>query len=101
MKDDVSKRFPTEIRELLVGFMWLYAFSTSFPSLFSFSLIIHSSIFSLSKCLNISYRKDKKWKHEDASEMMFDYLVRDNNIPISEKDQQFVKALIAGEPSRT
>jgi hypothetical protein len=55
--------------------------------------------------LNLSYaihdRKDKKWKHEDASEMMFDYLVRDNNISIPEKDQQFIKALISGEPSRT
>ena len=59
--------------------------------------------FSLSKYvyLKLSHRKDGKWKHEIASEMMFDYLVRDNNIPISEKDQRFIKALIAGEPSRT
>ncbi|KAF9474925.1 HD-domain/PDEase-like protein [Pholiota conissans] len=42
----------------------------------------------------------KTWKHEDGSEMMFDYLVRDNNIPISLKDQEFVKALIAGDHSR-
>jgi hypothetical protein len=46
-------------------------------------------------------RKDEKWKHEYASEMMFDYLVRDNNILIPEKDQLFIKALIAGEPTRT
>ncbi|KAF8954102.1 hypothetical protein BDZ97DRAFT_1928819 [Flammula alnicola] len=44
---------------------------------------------------------DKTWKHEDGSEMMFDYLVRDNEVPISAEDQSFVKALIAGEPSRT
>ncbi|KZT23172.1 HD-domain/PDEase-like protein [Neolentinus lepideus HHB14362 ss-1] len=41
-----------------------------------------------------------KWQHEDASEMMFDYLVRDNNIDIPEEDVAFVKALIAGDPKR-
>ena len=40
-------------------------------------------------------------KHEDGSEVMFDYLVQDNNIPIPMKDQQFIKALIAGDHSRT
>ncbi|KAF8812642.1 HD-domain/PDEase-like protein [Phlegmacium glaucopus] len=45
--------------------------------------------------------KDKQWSHEDGSEIMFDYLVRDNNIPIPMKDQQFIKALIAGQSSRT
>ena len=66
---------------------------------------IHASILSLSMYPNLSYaindRNSKDWKHEDASEMMFDYLVRDNNISIPEKDQLFIKALIAGEPSRT
>ena len=48
----------------------------------------------------ISSRKGKKWKHEDASEMMFDDLVSKNDVDISEQDIRFVKALIAGEPSR-
>jgi hypothetical protein len=32
--------------------------------------------------------------------MMLDFLVKENEIPISEKDQNFIKALIAGEHSR-
>ncbi|KAF8189702.1 hypothetical protein BJ912DRAFT_925872 [Pholiota molesta] len=35
-----------------------------------------------------------------GSEMMFNYLVEDNKIPMSTEDQDFVKALIAGEYSR-
>ncbi|PCH41716.1 hypothetical protein WOLCODRAFT_71312 [Wolfiporia cocos MD-104 SS10] len=41
-----------------------------------------------------------KWCHEDASEMMFDDLVEDNEIEISEEDVSFIKALIAGDPKR-
>lgn len=41
----------------------------------------------------------KHWKHEDASEMMFDNLVAKNNIDLPENDAQFIKALIAGDPS--
>ncbi|KAF8622436.1 hypothetical protein AX15_007020 [Amanita polypyramis BW_CC] len=44
--------------------------------------------------------KDSEWKHEDASEMMFDYLVEDNNISIEPDDSRFIKALIAGNPSK-
>ncbi|KAG6908133.1 hypothetical protein DXG01_005961 [Tephrocybe rancida] len=40
-----------------------------------------------------------KWKHEDASVMMFDYLVDDNNIELTDRDKVFIKALISGEPS--
>lgn len=40
------------------------------------------------------------WKHEDASEMMFDYLVEDNNVTIEPEEVRFVKALIAGDPSK-
>ncbi len=40
------------------------------------------------------------WKHEQGSEMMFDYLVAHNNIEIEEADTKFVKALIAGEPAK-
>jgi hypothetical protein len=41
----------------------------------------------------------KHWKHEEASEMMFDDLVAKNNIDLPEMDIQFIKALIAGDPS--
>ena len=32
--------------------------------------------------------------------MMFDSLVKDNNIYLSKKDERFIKALIAGESGR-
>ncbi|KIM40306.1 hypothetical protein M413DRAFT_446483 [Hebeloma cylindrosporum] len=41
------------------------------------------------------------WTHELGSEMMFDSLVKENEIPISQRDQTFIKALIAGDHSRT
>lgn len=47
------------------------------------------------------YRPRSLWKHEQASEMMFDELVRENNMPLSVEDQAFVKALITGMRSRT
>ena len=47
------------------------------------------------------HRKGKNWKHEDASEMMFDDLVQKNKMEISKQDANFVKALIAGEPAMT
>ncbi|KAI0922134.1 hypothetical protein AcW1_004083 [Taiwanofungus camphoratus] len=40
------------------------------------------------------------WRHEDASDMMFDDLVEQNEIEIDEKEVEFIKALIAGDPSR-
>ncbi len=46
-------------------------------------------------------RPGSSWKHEQASEMMFDALIRENKVPISLEDQDFVKALIAGKPLRT
>jgi hypothetical protein len=33
--------------------------------------------------------------------MMFDDLIKKNDIQITEQDANFVKALIAGEPTRT
>jgi hypothetical protein len=73
--------------------------------LFSCPFFVFDAYLPLFFAISLSYaahnRKGKEWKHEDGSEMMFDYLVRDNNILIPEKDQQFIKALIAGEPSRT
>ncbi|KAF8665672.1 hypothetical protein AX16_000125 [Volvariella volvacea WC 439] len=44
--------------------------------------------------------KDRVWHHEDGSELMFDYLVEENDIDITPEDAQFIKALIAGDPSR-
>jgi len=41
-----------------------------------------------------------KWKHEQGSEMMFDYMVETYSIPIREKDVLFIKALIAGNPQQ-
>ncbi|GLB33172.1 putative metal dependent phosphohydrolases with conserved 'HD' motif [Lyophyllum shimeji] len=40
----------------------------------------------------------RRWKHEHASVMMFDALVRENDIDMSPKDERFIKALISGEP---
>lgn len=42
----------------------------------------------------------RSWKHEDASEMMFDHLIEKNKIEMCEDDVRFVKALIAGDPSK-
>ncbi|KAF8582015.1 HD-domain/PDEase-like protein [Ramaria rubella] len=41
------------------------------------------------------------WKHEDASEMMLDYLVSDNNIDLRQDEVRFIKDLIAGSKSHT
>ncbi|KAG8905761.1 hypothetical protein FRB99_008334 [Tulasnella sp. 403] len=38
------------------------------------------------------------WCHEEASEMMLDSLVRENDIPLSEDRIAFIKDLIRGEP---
>mgnify|MGYP002403832882 CR=1 FL=1 len=43
---------------------------------------------------------NSNWKHEQGSEMMFDYMVETYNIPILEKDILFIKALIAGDPAK-
>ncbi|KAJ7683564.1 hypothetical protein B0H17DRAFT_1205071 [Mycena rosella] len=42
----------------------------------------------------------KKWKHEDASKMMFKFMSETNNINLPEKDVQFILALIDGEPTQ-
>jgi hypothetical protein len=53
--------------------------------------------FRVAKCL---FRKDspkaKSWQHEDASLMMFDYLIKDNGIEMKEKDKIFIRKLISG-----
>ncbi|KAI5120720.1 hypothetical protein M0805_006427 [Coniferiporia weirii] len=43
---------------------------------------------------------DQKWTHEDASEMMFDDLVRQNEIEIDLDDINFIKDLIKGTKCR-
>ena len=47
------------------------------------------------------FRPDSKWTHEDASEMMFDDLIRDNDIDISQDDVNFIKDLIKGAPKHS
>lgn len=41
----------------------------------------------------------RQWKHEDASEMMFDDLVVKNDVDLTGNDIKFIKALISGDPS--
>jgi hypothetical protein len=45
-----------------------------------------------------NYRPGFSWSHEQASEMMLEYLVDDNNIDMEKSDINFIKDLIAGEP---
>ena len=45
-------------------------------------------------------RKGRKWQHEDASEMMFDDMVKKYNIDLPPEDVLFIKALIAGDRTR-
>ncbi|KAL0948970.1 hypothetical protein HGRIS_009072 [Hohenbuehelia grisea] len=40
------------------------------------------------------------WTHEQGSEEMLDWLVADNKIDIPDDDLRFIKAMIAGEPSK-
>ncbi|KAF8522437.1 hypothetical protein BU17DRAFT_64366 [Hysterangium stoloniferum] len=42
-----------------------------------------------------------KWKHEDASEMMLDSLVEDNNVDIKPDEVRFVKDIISGVKKHT
>ncbi|TFY51529.1 hypothetical protein EVG20_g10962 [Dentipellis fragilis] len=44
--------------------------------------------------------KGKKWQHEDASEMMFDDMIKMYNLDIPPQDATFIKALIAGNPEQ-
>jgi hypothetical protein len=44
--------------------------------------------------------KERKWQHEDASEMMFDDMVKQYDLDIPTKDVMFIKALIAGDRNR-
>lgn len=76
------------------GVMYGTGCSYLVPCELSFSLLL---LFLHSR----SHRPGASWKHEQASEMMLDDLVRENNIPITEEDQNFIKALILGEHSRT
>ena len=50
--------------------------------------------------IDITDSPGTKWVHEEASEMMFDDLIKKNNIKIPSEDTEFVKALIAGNPKR-
>ncbi len=41
------------------------------------------------------------WEHEEGSAMLFDYLIDDNHIDISEDDRKFVHRLIEGQEDST
>ncbi|KAI9343829.1 hypothetical protein BD770DRAFT_397934 [Pilaira anomala] len=43
-------------------------------------------------------RPELNWSHEQASEMMLEYLIDDNNIDMDSAEIHFIKDLIAGEP---
>ncbi len=58
------------------------------------------SVTEISLLIEIS-RNGTNWTHEVASEMMFDALIQENTVPIPKADQDFIKALIAGDPLRT
>ena len=45
-------------------------------------------------------RPGTTWQHEQGSEMMLDHMIAEYGIPITAKDQSFIKALIAGDPSK-
>jgi hypothetical protein len=42
-------------------------------------------------------RPDSKWHHEDASVMMLDYLMTDNNLDWDTDDIRMVQSLIKGK----
>jgi hypothetical protein len=44
--------------------------------------------------------KDRNWQHEDASEMMFDDMMKQYDMDIPKQDVEFIKALIAGDQAR-
>lgn len=44
--------------------------------------------------------KDMNWQHEDASEMMFDDMMKQYEMDIPRQDVEFIKALIAGDQAR-
>jgi HD superfamily phosphohydrolase len=53
----------------------------------------------LLKLKNLTKESIKNWEHEDASQMLFDYMIEKANLPIEEDelDKDFIKRLIKGE----
>ena len=53
----------------------------------------------LLKLKNLTKESIKNWEHEDASQMLFDYMIEKANLPIEEDelDKYFIKRLIKGE----
>ena len=70
-------------RALLVNFTWTFK-NDGLTSFFSLSFS----------------RPDTTWQHEQGSELMLDHMIAEYGIPITAKDQSFIKALIAGDPSK-
>ena len=46
------------------------------------------------------YLPNGNWQHEDASEMMFDDMMKQYDMDIPRRDVEFIKALIAGDQAR-
>jgi len=45
-------------------------------------------------------RPGTTWQHEQGSQLMLDHMIAEYEISITAKDQSFIKALIAGDPSK-
>ena len=58
---------------------------------------MHCTMFIMLTC-NVGIRPGFQWSHENASEMMLDYLIDDNNIDIEKHEINLIKDLIAGAP---
>lgn len=50
--------------------------------------------------LKAGFLPNRNWQHEDASEMMFDDMMKQYEMDISKQDVEFIKALIAGDQAR-
>ncbi|KAI0285127.1 hypothetical protein BGY98DRAFT_947337 [Russula aff. rugulosa BPL654] len=50
--------------------------------------------------LKAGYLPNGNWQHEDASEMMFDDMMKQYDMDIPRRDVEFIKALIAGDQAR-
>lgn len=62
---------------------------------------VNDQIYFLFVYLTESDRRGSEWKHEHASEKMFDALILENQVSLPKTDHEFIKALISGDASRT
>ena len=54
-------------------------------------------IYYIKQILIVNRVHNIEWEHEDASVMLLDYLIDQNNIDIEREDTKFVQRLIKGE----